>query len=322
MSIREKIEIPSADAFEFDKVIPPVAKNLSIHGVVLGPDNRPMPNATVSAARGGIWATATITSGPTGRFTLEFDEQIAPRVEFRAVKNDLITPKPVLESNGQVTLRLKANVWSTIEGEVVDPEGSPVPGAVVTVRGSSDHPAPLKDSTDPADRTSSGVMEKLGEATSDSHGHFVIAHVLPMDHMAATVKWQKHPDFQGGDDVAVGVGQHVDMGQIRLSPPQNSADEQPANVGPLRNVGPNLTTGFVKRGDIPAVGLLVTILELPGFSARTDARGRFEFHDLPSSDYLDRNGITLRIPINANRPAKMTHVHIGSKISVKFQRWP
>jgi protocatechuate 3,4-dioxygenase beta subunit len=117
-----------------------------IEGVVLGPDNQPLPKAAVTIQTGDIFGSRQATADKEGRFHLRAN----PGTPLRASFKELATPQPLPAVAGKaMTLRLEKKITFTLGVTLVDEDNHPVPGATLELLtmqggfgiGSPPHPA-------------------------------------------------------------------------------------------------------------------------------------------------------------------------------------
>jgi len=105
----------------------------AVHGIVLGPDSKPVSGALITAlGQGRVQYTI---SDSQGRFTVDSPD-LKPKAIFlarsTAPSGDLATAAPVTyNGEPQITLNLTAGNLCVIKGQVNDSDGNPVPNARV-----------------------------------------------------------------------------------------------------------------------------------------------------------------------------------------------
>lgn len=128
-----------------------------IEGTVIGPDQQPLPNASVSIESRDRFGLRYAAADKEGKFHLHAN----PGTLLRAGFKDLATPQPVpAVADKPMTLRLEKKITFTLTVTLVDEDNHPVPTAslrLTTIVGESG----LATAPHPADKTGVVRIEKM-----------------------------------------------------------------------------------------------------------------------------------------------------------------
>jgi len=263
------VAVREGAALHHDFMLTPGRKTTPVHGIVVGPDDAPIPHARVNAMfvrENGVsyGADPVLETDANGAFVVE---GVTGSIRLRARSGALATDTTTLAHGGEsVTLHLKPNVLITLSGMVVDEQGKPIFGAGVVLG------AWWRDSDD------GGRVV----TTTDPQGRFAIHDLYPDTRYSVS-------------GVAKGFG------SLRFPPVQYQPGDK-AEVPAIRL--PHADRVVVGRVvDENGVPLAKQGVWLQGTSSRfaetvTDAQGRFRFESMVyeplNLSLLDHRGVIVQ----------------------------
>ncbi len=150
---------------EFEIELPTALAIKPITGTVVGPDEKPLANATVSYRRLTYRADAFIHTTPTdgrGQFSIPAEWAAHP-LQIWADAGELTSPRTsIFYGKSEITLRVEPGMWASFEGRVVDQNKLPVPGVKLN-----------------ASTQVGNITLRAQSQTSDAKGHFRFDHLRP-----------------------------------------------------------------------------------------------------------------------------------------------
>jgi|GEM_PF-3544842 len=241
---------------------PPAPKQVVVQGIVVGPDNKPVPGADVEIANYGAGAMQHVLSKEDGTFSFSTLPQSAPMIDIRAFKGSFTILEPVRPVNLHVRVRLVKDAWTSLSGRVVDPAGHPMPN--LDIQAASN---PMPENIEIMRRTKGQGLLKtpffIGHGKTDANGRYVFAHIVATPHVLVGASSPVRTKLSGQITVNL-VG-----GRPTLAPDIIAARDGSFIIG---NV-------FGAHQE-PTGKAVVTVKELPGQRFNVDAHGQFRIDNL------------------------------------------
>jgi len=241
---------------------PPAPKLVDVQGIVVGPDNKPVPRADVEIANYGVGANQHVLTKEDGTFGFRTLPESAKMIDIRAFKGGLTVLEPVRPVNLHVRVRLVKDAWTSLSGRVVDPAGHPMPN--LDIQASSN---PMPENIEIVRRTKGQGLLKtpfyIGRGKTDANGRYVFAHIVATPHVLVGASSPVRTKLSGQITVNL-VG-----GRPTLAP----------NIIAARD-GTFITGTVLGAHQAPTGKAVITVKELPGQRFSVDAHGQFRIDNL------------------------------------------
>lgn len=223
------------------KVLAPTPQ-VSVQGIVLGPDGKPAAGASVTVS--GTSQPWNVTADADGRFTLDRPD-VTSTSKLYARLGDLATKTAATPAaKGDTILHLAAGAFSTISGQVVDIKHKPISNAKVML----------------FDMNVSGPGDK---ARTDSQGRYVFPHRYGDARYSIMASANGYADKNSSKRNTIG-GKDLQFPPLALT----SAD---SFIGGT----------VVDPSGKPVPGATVSTYQIFGLLATTDKAGRFRLNGVP-----------------------------------------
>lgn len=240
----------------------PAAKQVVVHGIVIGPDNKPVSRADVEIMNYGAGGRQHVLSGEDGTFSFSTLETTASLVDLRALKGSLTVLEPVHPVNLHVRIRLVKNAWTSLSGRAVDTAGHPLPGLNVQVA-SNVIPENIENIIRKKRPGPLALPMFIGTGKTDASGKFFFPHIVASPHVIIGISSPVSRNLTGQINFDLIGGRPAVAPDVITAP-----------------LGTYITGTVFGAHRVPTNKVVVTIKELPGQRIKVDSHGKFRVDNL------------------------------------------
>jgi len=230
--------------------IPTPVPPMTIKGIVLDSSGKPAANADVFVASTSYNTLPSVSTDNDGKFTVSVPNVSMAFLRARQERNATISDKVALDGDN-VTLKLTDNALADLTGVVVDTDGKPIAGAMVSI-----YQQNLRMSMD------------IPSATTDAAGTYHFTGLMPNTRYGASISMKGYGSGNTGDIVL-----------------------QPGIALTAKNVMLKAANSFVGGHIVdshgtPLSGATVSWMDNQEIKTTTDKSGKFRLDGVPPGDVV------------------------------------